>query len=98
MRSVIASALRSGPAGKLAENSDERRIKNRYEEHQNGHGQDRQKAARPPARDIYQRRARQKESNEHRSAVTHKDRRRVRVVNQKAQQGGRKNSEHQRLS
>src|SRR5262249_596772 len=98
VRSVIAATLRGCAAGKLAQNCDEGGIKNWDEQNQNRHGQNRNKAARSSAGDIYQRRASQKESNEHRSTVAHENRCGIRVVNQKPEQRGSENGEHQCLS
>ena len=52
------------------------------------------RSARAPAGSIDQGRARQKETNEHRSAVTHEDRCGIRVVNQKPQQRAREHGHH----
>src|SRR5205807_8021889 len=95
MACMIAATMRSRAAGKLAQNRDEGRIKTRNEENEDRHCEHRHKCARSSAGEIYQRRAGKKKSDEHRTAVAHKDRRRIRVVDQKTDQSRGETSEHQ---
>ena len=94
MRGVVAAALRSRATGKLAQDSHKGRIKNRDEEDQNRHREHGHERARAPPGNIHQRGAGKQESDEHRSAVAHENRRRIGVVNQKAEECRRQHRRH----
>src|ERR1051325_5526157 len=94
MGCVVATSLRSCAAGELSQDRNEGRVEDRNKEDQNGYRQNWNKTARAAARNIYQSRGREEKSDKHRSAVAHKDRRRIRVVNQKSQQRRRKHADH----
>src|SRR6202008_3805048 len=97
-RRVIASTLRRRASGKLAQYRDESRIKDRNEQNQNRHSQNRHEAARTPAAQVDQRGAREKEPDEHRTAVAHEDRCGIRVVNQKSEQPAGEDEQDQSFS
>ena len=86
VRRVIAPTLRSGTAGELAQHRDESRVEDRNEENEDRHREHRQKTTRSPATHIHEGRTGEKESDKHRTAVAHEDRRGIRVVNEKTDQ------------
>ena len=94
MGSVIATATRRRASRKFSQYGYERRIKNWNKENQNRHREHRNDTARASAGNVHQRGTGQEESDEHRPAIAHEDRRRMRVVNQKAEQRSREDRHH----
>jgi hypothetical protein len=89
--------LRHGPAGEFAEDHDKERIKDRDQQDQDRNGEYRKEAPRPSPHWIRAQQCRtgQKEPDEHRAAVTHEDRGRVRVVHQESHERGGEDGEQE---
>src|SRR5829696_20118 len=97
VRRVIATTLRRRAAGELPQHSDESGVEDGNEENEDRDSQHRQKASRSAAADVDKRRAREEEAHEHRTAVAHEDRRRIRVVDQKSKQAAGEDQKYQRF-
>ena len=93
VRGVVASALRGRSARKFSDDGDECGVENGDEEDEDGHGDDDDEASAPLARSGQQGRACEEEADEHRAAVAHEDRGRVRVVAEEAQESRRERGE-----